>query len=526
MKTELKKGLTVALVLAFGITAVSPWDAYCVTDYTEDPVYTEDPAYTEEPAYTDETVYTDEYGNTIETEPAEMRVTKDTSWFDYLNPEKTYHIRNEAQLMGFASLVNEQQVEAWKPNRHETFEGVTIVLDADVKLTEDWIPAGNDDTVCFKGTFDGKGHTISGLHIDTSGDYAGFFGYLSGTVKNLTLKGKVSTTGGRCGAIAGYLAEGGEIADCKSYVNVSAGAETGGICGYNEGSVTDTLNYGNVKGTLKVGGICGENWSSITRCGNRGNIRSTARGFATYGTGGVAGRSLSENAVISKCYNTGEIRSRTEGTGGITGFANVYGSRILSCYNTGKINVRNAMSMNADTPGYAGGIVGIIPSRSVRIISCYNAGTINNSDFSGGIIGLYNNNSNRREDVYIRNNHFLSQGIRYGVGADGSGASVNLSGTGSITAGALVNGSSALGPAYIDDNRGEYGNYGYPVLTWQEALDESERTYLSHIPSDLQKKLDTYLSSGENSRKPGYGVYIFFNHNEFSSDVMRKYNER
>lgn len=516
MKTELKKGIALALVLAFGITAVSPWDAYCVTDTVDDSVYTDETEY----------VYTDEEGNIMESEPENETVTKDTSWFDYLNPKKTYHLRNEAQLIGFASLINEQQVEAWKPNRYETFEGVTVYLDADIKLTEDWIPVGNDDTVCFKGTFDGNGHTVSGLKVETSGDYAGFFGYLSGSVKNLTLKGKVKTTGGKCGAVAGFLSEDGEISDCSSYVSVSAGSETGGICGYNEGTVTGCLNYGSVKGTMKVGGICGENWSSISNCGNRGSVRSTARGYATYGTGGVAGRSLSENALIESCYNSGEIKSRTEGTGGITGFANVYGSRILSCYNTGTINVRNDTGVMTDTVGYAGGIAGIIPSKGVRIISCYNAGTINNSDVTGGIIGKYTNSSKRKEDIYIRNNYFLSQGIRYGVGADNTETSVNLSGTRSTTAGALVNSSATLGPAYIDDNRGEYGNFGYPVLTWQEPLDDSERTYISHIPSGIQRDLDTYLSSRENATDSGYAVYIFFNHNEFSSNVMRKYNER
>lgn len=524
MKGKFVKSSAIAFALVLGVFGTMPYSAFALPyEETYNETYNGE-GYGEDP-YEETTEYENEYGEEFPDEYDEPEVvTKDTSWFDYLNPQTTYHIENEAQLLGFASLVNEQQSDVWKPDRYEDFKGVTFILDSDIKMTGNWIPVGNDDSVSFKGVFDGNGHTISGLSVDASGGYAGFFGYLSGAVKNLTLKGKVKATGGRCGAFAGYLSETGVISGCVSHVKVSAGSETGGICGYNKGLINRTINYGNVKGTMKIGGVCGENWNKITKCGNRGTVKSTTRGYATYGTGGVAGRSLSENSLIDRCYNTGAINSRTEGTGGVTGFANVTGAKIYSSYNTGTISVKNDKGLMTQTVGYAGGIVGIIPSKSVKIIACYNAGTINNSDVSGGIIGQYNNASKNKTDNNIRDNYFVSSGIHYGIGADNTGASINISGTGTISAGALANGAATIGADYINDNNGEYGNFGYPVLVWQEVLDISERSYLSNIPVALQKKFDKYVSSSRKNKEKGYSLYIFFNHNEFSSDAMREYN--
>ena len=522
MRRAFKKINIIVLVLVFGITALMPYNAFADLDIdlalknhkTEKPE-AEEP----ETEDIDDIEYTDD-----EIIPEEEFVRKDISWYDYENKKKTYHLRNESQLIGFASLVNERQTEIYKPERYEDFEGVTVILDADVKLTEKWIPVGNDEAVAFRGTFDGNNHTIRGFNIDTSGDYAGFFGYLPGTVKNLNLTGSVKTTGGRCGALAGYVAEEGEINKCTAHVKVSASAETGGICGYNDGTVRNSVNYEKVKGDVKVGGICGENWGRIIKCGNRGEIVSKNRGYATYGTGGVAGRSLSERALIDRCYNTGTIISRTEGTGGITGFANVSGSKILSCYNVGKINVKNDGILIGKVTGYAGGIAGIIPSGSVKIKSCYSACEINNTDVSGGIIGKYNVSSGKK-DENIKNCHFMVPGVKYSVGADSSETAFNLPEGKKIAVGTLVNGATVLGPSYMNDNHGEYGSNGYPVLTWQEILDEEDLQSLSHISPEVQKRFNDFIDS-QKKHRIGYSVYILFNYNEFAANALRGYNEK
>ena len=81
-------------------------------------------------------------------------------------------------MLGLASLVNEEQTSNWKPTRTETFEGVTFKLTKDIKLSADWTPIGTSESICFAGSFDGGGHTISNVNIKSNADCIGFFGYL------------------------------------------------------------------------------------------------------------------------------------------------------------------------------------------------------------------------------------------------------------------------------------------------------------------------------------------------------------
>ena len=104
----------------------------------------------------------DDYGDLVQDQDTGSVDTwdVDTSWFDYLDPKTQYTISTEAQLRGLASLVNEEQY-LWKPNRTESFEGVTFVLTRDITLTDAWTPIGIDNQITFAGVFDGKGHSIS-----------------------------------------------------------------------------------------------------------------------------------------------------------------------------------------------------------------------------------------------------------------------------------------------------------------------------------------------------------------------------
>ncbi|MDO4868929.1 MAG: hypothetical protein Q4A65_01365 [Bacillota bacterium] len=475
--------------------------------------------------------YYDENGQLIEDEDSRSfapQVYPDVSWFDYTKPKKKYEITNEAQLLGLASLVNEQQA-MWKTNRYETFEGVTFNLMNDIKLIEPWVPIGYDDHVTFKGVFNGNGHTISNVNTEVTGGYAGFFGYLSGTVKGLNLQGTVTASGSECGALAGHLVYGARVRDCTADVSVTAGAKTGGIVGCNQGGVIrGCINKGKVKGTVKVGGIVGENRGSVICCGNRGNVRSTSRGMTTFGTGGVAGRSVSEGARIDRCYNTGKVTSATEGTGGIAGYSNTEGSLITNSYNIGTIVVKNpkAISGIVSPKGYAGGVVGIVGLKGVYIRNCYNAGDILNSQITGGVIGKYDNVSKIREDKYIENNYFTNQNVKYGVGLDTSGGSRNISrGTIVISAGSLISGSANIGPFYINDSSATYGNNSYPVLKWQQPLPESEKHYMSCIPVTVQKELNQYILDHNQENAKGDSVMMFFNHYEFTSKAMGEYTD-
>ena len=221
-----------------------------------------------------------------------------TSWFDYLDPQKEYTISTEAELRGLASLVNEEQY-FWKPNRTESFEDVTFVLSRDITLTDVWTPIGVDEQITFSGTFDGNGHTISGLELNSEDPYCGLFGHLSGTVRNLSVEGNISTTQDYCGGIAGFMNETGKISGCTCDVRVAGRNNAGGIVGESQGGrVHDCINYGEVIGASMVGGIVGESRGGmVTKCGNRGLVFSNGAGSFNNGTGGVAGRSVSASTL-------------------------------------------------------------------------------------------------------------------------------------------------------------------------------------------------------------------------------------
>ena len=123
------------------------------------------------------------------------------------------------------------------------------VLDAEGNLTEStdnllvWSPIGLDYDVKFSGSFDGQGHIVKGIYINTVNSRQGLFGYNGGTIKNV-------------GVTNSYIKG-------RYYV--------GGVCGYNDyyGSISNCYNFGAVSGTGTVGGVCGYNYyGSISNCYN------------------------------------------------------------------------------------------------------------------------------------------------------------------------------------------------------------------------------------------------------------------
>ncbi|MCR5034563.1 MAG: hypothetical protein K6B42_03980 [Clostridia bacterium] len=453
-----------------------------------------------------------------------------TSWFDNHRRSKEYTITTAIQLQGLADLVNESRYDDYtnSANHYESFEGKIIKLGRDITVRDNFTPIGWSEDVCFKGAFDGNGHTIKGLDFNENGGDAGLFGYLDGTVRNLKLQGTVKSSGGECGAFAGYLGKDGVVQNCKSYVTVTGKAMTGGIVGRNDGgTITECVNHGDVTGTFKVGGIVGENRGKVAKCGNRGEVESSERGATTYGTGGVCGRSVSEHSVIERCFNTGLVSSGTEGTGGICGYMNARGSKIISCYNTGHLKVRNNAVIPTDNiRGYAGGIIGIAGMKGLVISDCYNTGDIDNSDISGGIIGAYLDESESTDDPYIRNNYYLSASGVKGVGSDFSGTAKNIrEGTQRIAQATLISSASKLGNAYIEDSQNNYGADGYPVLRWQKKQGKVKRSRLTCVSADMQKNYDRFLAKNPVSERPEWPVIIFFNHSAFTSQAIGNFHE-
>ena len=221
-----------------------------------------------------------------------------------------YQISTAEDLFWFAEQVNGGET------------GINAVLTADITIQaitygDDGNPANADDLtqwtpICGKkignsvyteytGTFDGGGHSISGLYYYGSGDYAGLFGFvgIGGRVQNV------------------------KVTD--SYISNSEGTDrTGGVCGHNNGTITNCCNTGAVTGSHRVGGVCGGNGGMISNCYNAGAV--TGSGTNTY-VGGVCGYNY--GGRITNCCNTGAVTGG-ERVGGVCGYN--FDGRITNCY--------------------------------------------------------------------------------------------------------------------------------------------------------------------------------------------------
>ena len=220
--------------------------------------------------------------------------------------EGVYQISNKLELYAFAKIVNRFEPSA---NAVLTADIVvnTGVLKTDGNLADDvssftsWTPIGywnsSSDNVYYSGTFDGQGHTISGLYFNNlSTSYVGLFGYLGsgGEIKNVgVIDSYISgsdTVGGICGEN-----NSGTITGCYNTGAVSSsGYYVGGVCAVNKGGkIIGCYNTGTVSGVNGVGGVCAVNNSTITGCYNTGEVIGT-----TY-VGGVCGFN---SGTITGCY--------------------------------------------------------------------------------------------------------------------------------------------------------------------------------------------------------------------------------
>lgn len=330
----------------------------------------------------------------------------DTSWFDPYNLQEEYVLTTAEQLLGLAELT-QTQFRGWSYG-YSTFEGVKITLANDIIMESEWIPVGSSKTHPFAGNFDGNGYTISNIKIsENTYDNTGVFGYVTGSVENLTVTGDITSTGSNVGGFAGTLS-GGIILNCISEINVKGSSNVGGIVGENvSGLVKNCENRGDITGNMRVGGITGENRAETLNCINEGNITSTMTGFGTYGTGGICGRSVTQSAKVRACHNRGNINSKNECAGGIAGYCNPAGSAIINCTNSGSI----------DGVESAGGIAGCTGENGVIIKGSYNLGSVKGK-INGGILGKFTGDLYDEISDHIVNNYYSEVSAPRAVGLD------------------------------------------------------------------------------------------------------------
>ena len=237
----------------------------------------------------------------------------------------SYTVTSADGLMNIAKLVNGGKTD------------INITLDKNIDLTgKDWTPIGTSFDNSYTGTFDGGGHTITGLTITTKDQFVGLFGYLNraGTVKNVVMEGIQITSNhmfGNTGGVAGF--SWGTIENCSVSGSVSGTKCVGGVVGAQKaGSITGCSSSATVKGTVDVGGVAGEKWGSMTACYATGNVTLEIDSPKNLSGGGLVG--FNGGSSVLACYATGNVTSTGSSTGKvhIGGFLGNNYTTVTACY--------------------------------------------------------------------------------------------------------------------------------------------------------------------------------------------------
>lgn len=412
-----------------------------------------------------------------------------------------YQIGNADQLMWFAAKVN--------GSTKKSTSNLCAKLTSDIDLTgKEWTPIGcynsYSDCVYYGGTFDGGGHTVSGLTINNAKTYQALFGYVKGgTIQDLTVKGSVKTSTKSSSYAAGIVSYGNPVTikNCTNEVDVTASAKgyAAGVCAYviNGSKLESCTNKGMVSGYGDyVGGVAGTvtgSTTTITGCFNHGVVTNTGKPSSyAYSTGGIAG-GISTGVTVERCGNTGNITSTLKRTGGIAGSAGgtinacfntgtitgIYGvggiagdsgtsdAKVTGCYNTGDVKGVSPSASFKDTNAKGiGGIIGGVGGTSYKasVSGCYNMGTVSNAstltDITvGGIVGCsaaktYSGTATENL-MTVTNCWYLDT-----TAAQGDGYNKNASGITAKTAKQIADGD--IGDGWV------MGPDGHPILGWQD----------------------------------------------------------
>lgn len=318
---------------------------------------------------------------------------EDISWYIGNEGASVYTLETTAQLFGFAALVNGTAKRAdGTPVGSVNFSGKTINLADDIDVSGyEWIPIGYTPTA-FEGTFDGKGHTVT-LALDTIGQsYVGFFGYVTGTVRNLTVDGsaKADGTGSAVGYAAGVVAylDGGTVEMCVNKANVTTNA-----CRYTAGIVGNSNSNGVVK-----------------NCRNTGVITSSF-GDPNGHAAGIANNAAS----VTQCWNEGDVKLDTvEGKSANSRVAGIaVGASVLNSANFGKVSGPQWNELGV----YIGGV------GTSRVANSYSLGDVTGA--AGTTFGISNGT--------VTNSYYVDIGGKTGIYVKDSAGTTDADKSQSIT---------------------------------------------------------------------------------------------
>lgn len=438
--------------------------------------------------------------------------------------DEPYQIGTAQEMAWLAYAVNNQMES----------EGYCAVLTADIDLGYcQWPVIGvlsSNGQRAYTGTFDGQGHTVSGLNITSLGgrQKLGLFGVAQDAViENLTVRGNIDLTGVRSydtttGYIIGGVLGSGEgggvtIRNCVSQVDISVSF------------VNDQKAQRASVGGL-VGRLSGSGAHEITDCRNEGRVYTSFEPGAYYlggsggngGQGGVVGF-IGAGAQLERCVNTGTVYAgRAAGVGGIVGNAGDSGVTITlnQCANQGAVS--NDTGGVLLRKGGTGGIIGLAPTGSVTVSSCYNTGAVAGSAIVGGILGgekgehtssQYGNQNLTLENCYnagdlqvgtaatlvgslagypIDGQYYTGLTIRKGAcrfvmgWKCSQGDSVKESAT--LTADSLFEG-------LVDSIGGV--NSGYPLFDWQLLEQQSREEVVSYLNDRYEREIKPIATAAQ-----------------------------
>lgn len=277
-----------------------------------------------------------------------------------------YQIETSGELYWFANYVNSGNTSV-----HAVLTANIVVntgvLKSDGTLADDvssftsWTPVGwydeyNNRNYIYTGTFDGQGHTISGLYFNDDGtDYVGLFGRVGngGSVSNVGVVDSYCNGYDYVGGVCGENRS-GTVTNCYYVGAVTAFGDyayVGGVCGYNEGTVTNCYYTGAVTASgdyAYVGGVCGYNEGTVTNSYHTGTV--TAAGDSAW-VGGVCGMN---SITITNCYHTGAVTA----TGNLSEIGGVCGDNwdtVTNCYFDSTVYIGNAVGADYATDTTAEG---------------------------------------------------------------------------------------------------------------------------------------------------------------------------
>ena len=248
-------------------------------------------------------------------------------------------------------------------------------LGADIDATATgttWATVGFVPIGTFTGTFDGLGHTINSLRINSGAASAGLFGATgtTSTFNNVGLVGGSVTGAAGSGGLIGTNGAGSTVNNSYNTGNVSGSAGTGGLVGDNTtGAISNSYSTGTVTGASGTGGLIGTNTTgAISNSYSTGTVTGS-----NAGTGGLVGSNTT--GTVSKSYATGSVTGTGASTGGLLGSNGA--NTVSDSYATGNVS------------GGGSSVGGLIGSNDGAVTTSYSTGSVSGAGTNkGALVGL------------------------------------------------------------------------------------------------------------------------------------------